>query len=404
MDNEKIQEKVACWLKGHQKEFGIYDEGRFSIMLALDTYSRGLFVRGSLKGINFKLKEELIKIFNTEFVGDLIQIAVNWSLINKYCSEVLIYENVIENITKSFEDKQNRMDNIDKILCYSLLNLSPEKISEVFTDAMLELSNVLHWKYEVVQKPIYYRKIHNSFHYATPYILLYNLSKEQKKKSVLRVSDERRLDKVFYDAYKNFSKLNILDKAFLLSASPIKYEHLIYAVMEEYISEIQTRGFENIPFYYDNVQFGTFIGAKTYTASMVCESLETAGNFEWSPFLPDEIIPDNDLRFKNSYLEKSGIMCYPRKCRMKMKEQCMSPSLKEGDEIDVLYDVSDISIGDIIVFRHYSNKIMAHRVIDIMAKGDKSAIITAADNGGLWGYPVFKKDIVGKVVGVYRNG
>ncbi len=39
-----------------------------------------------------------------------------------------------------------------------------------------------------------------------------------------------------------------------------------------------------------------------------------------------------------------------------------------------------------------------------MTKGNKSAIITAADNGGLWGYPVFKRDIVGKVVSIYKHG
>lgn len=41
--------------------------------------------------------------------------------------------------------------------------------------------------------------------------------------------------------------------------------------------------------------------------------------------------------------------------------------------------------------------------LDIITKESKRALITAADNGGLWGYPVFKKDIIGKVVKIYKH-
>lgn len=400
MTIDMLQSKMLDWIKKHQNEFGLYADGKISTMLALDTYKKTISSHMEKEDC-FNIKA-VIDNANMEFCGDLIQILRNWSIVKDYLQDKDIKSDIIDTLKAYFIDDHNRMDTIEQLQCFTFLNLDSDIIEKMVYNALLELSNVQYWKYILVQNPLYCRKIHNSFHYSSPYVLLYYLSKIQAKRSLLPSYAKVKLETIILDGYKNISQLDVLDASFLFAATPETYQHLVEQNIGCFISCIEQEKFCNIPFYYDNIQYGGFISAETYTAAMILEALETGGKFSWKHFVEKENSNKN-ASSQSNYLETVDVFHHPRICRMKMKEHCMAPYLDEGDEIDISYDFENTSINDILVFRHYDGRAMAHRVIDIISNGNKIAFITAADNGGLWGYPVFKRDIIGKVVNIFKN-
>lgn len=369
---------------------------KLSLINSYDNYKDSLF-------LDIKYMELFNKCtVNIDCIGDLIQLANCWPMIGTEVEKHWSYSYIQEILQGFLLDNQNSMDTIDKLIVYPFLDMEDGFIQTVLEEAVMELSNVRYWKYSLVENPIYYRKIHNSFHYSTPYILLYCLSKLQAAHSLLPDYAEATLEKVIFDGYSNLDQLSVLDIGLLLASTPKKNNHLVTDAIDACINQIEQHDFQAIPFYYDNLFFETnFIGSATFTAAVVLEALLTAGNFQWKPFVSSGHSCAQSL--STNYLEIVGSCDSPRICRMKMKEHCMAPFLNEGDEIDVSYDFGDIAVDDIVVFRHYSNRVMAHRVIDVVTNGKKRALITAADNGGLWGYPAFKRDIIGKVVKIYKH-
>lgn len=400
---EKIKNTIE-WLKDHEKEFGEYDNNIYSTMLALSTYYK-LMSLDCCKGIFTEIDNFVIEQcdFDVNFLGDLMQLLMNWSYIKPIMKERLQYSDLQSVIREKFFDNDNRMDTIDKLSCFTFLNMDNFNVQTMLDGAWLELSNIHCWKYLLVKKPMYCRKIHNSFHYSSPYFLVYLLSKLQFIKSILMISMETLLENIIIDGYNHFEQLNFLDQGLLLCATPKKYYELANKVIPFYIEQQERQGFTNIPFYYDNLKFAKFIGSKTYTAAVYLEALTTAGKYTWSDFLKHEKPKKENNCIDLNLKKKSGKISYVGKCRMIMKEHCMEPYLNEGDEIEISYDFQDSLIGDILVFRHFDGRILAHRIIDIIIEDEKKAIITAADNGGLWGYPVFKKDIIGKVVAIFKH-
>lgn len=401
MNVDKIQNKVLDWIIKHEDEFGLYANSKICTMLALDTYKK--IIPEHMKKIDPSKIKTVIDNANMEFSGDLIQLLCNWSIIQDYVEDVvLIKSNITKTLETYFIDTDNKMDTIDQLQCFTFLHLNDGVINKMVNNALLELANVRFWKYKLVQNPLYCRKIHNSFHYASPYVLLYYLSKIQAKMSLLPSYAESILKTIILDGYQNINHLNILDFSFLLASTPEIYQDLTMQNYALFLSKIEQENFCNSPFYYDNIQYGGFIEAKTHIAAIVWEALKTSGKFIWKPFIEKEILNKNATN-QNNYLETMDVHHYPRICRMKMKEHCMAPYLDEGDEIIVSYDFEYTSIDDILVFKHYDGRAMAHRVIDIITDENKIAFITAADNGGLWGYPVFKRDIIGKVVNIIKH-
>ncbi len=401
MNADNSQIKVLEWIIKHEDEFGLYADGKISTMLALDTYKK--INKEHMKEIDPSKIKTLIYNASMEFVGDLVQLLNNWSIVQNYVEdEVLIKSNIIKTLETYFINADNKMDTIDQLQCFAFLHLNDDVINKMIDNALLELSNVRVWKYNLVQNPLYCRKIHNSFHYASPYVLLYYLSKIQAEMSLLPSYAESILNTIILDGYQNISHLNMVDLSFLLASTPEIYQDLITQFYSFFISKIERENFSNIPYYYDNIKYGGFIGVKTHIAAVVLEALKTCGKFNWKPFIEKEILNKNPTN-KINYLETIDIQNHSRICHMKMKEHCMAPYLDEGDEIIVSYDFEYTSINDILVFKHYDGRAMAHRVIDIITDKNKIAFITAADNGGLWGYPVFQRDIIGKVVNIIKH-
>ena len=76
----------------------------------------------------------------------------------------------------------------------------------------------------------------------------------------------------------------------------------------------------------------------------------------------------------------------------------MEPTLYEGDVL-VVKTFSSYSVGDIIVFKYFSEGILVHRIIDIegsvfFCKGDNAKRIEI----------IMKRQIIGKVIKVYCGG
>ena len=406
MNRKQLIDQTLQWLRLNTDKFGMYECDKFSAMFYFSTHHK-LWSSKLFDDYSYNMNRELNHIIskhviNTACVGDMIYLAACWPMIHTVMEKKWTYSSIQEILRAFLLDQQNKMDTIDKLLIYSFIDIEPNQIKTIVQEAIMELSNVRFWKYSLVGTPTYYRKIHNSFHYSTPYMLLYLLSKLQTIHSLLPNYAEKVLEKVMLDAYDNLEQLSILDTGLLLSSTPEKYYHLVDKAMDVYIKKIDQQGFQAIPFYYDNLYFGNhFVGSSAYVVAVVLEALLTAGRFQWHPFVVCENFAGQS-KFV-SQLEQIDTYNYPKRCRIKMREHCMAPVLEEGDEIEISYDFCNISIDDIVVFRHYDHRVMAHRVIDIITKESKRALITAADNGGLWGYPVFKKDIIGKVVKIYKH-
>ncbi|MEM4971844.1 MAG: signal peptidase I [Sulfolobales archaeon] len=86
----------------------------------------------------------------------------------------------------------------------------------------------------------------------------------------------------------------------------------------------------------------------------------------------------------------------------------MEPILSTGDVVFILpvRSPSDISLGDVIVYKSQSGRYIIHRVINIISIGGKTYFVTKGDNNPIpdafgYGYPgVPFENIVGKVISV----
>lgn len=305
------------------------------------------------------------------------------------------------------KSKNNALDNVlmAQYLYYFLKQGSVDVVEkEYFKDLILDLSNVCTWKYNLVTVSEYKRKIHNSYHFSNPYLLLYWISMCQDVYSILEESDYIVLQNVIENGYKNRRQLSSLSLG-LLAASTGNEKLLDQNVVFEEISSHfdSSQGFKEVDTYFNNLQFGSQVLGSSLLNAVVClESIMIEDKYIWKVFRKKEngkiVIQDSETKmFFDAKLELNQ-----RTIQMRMKNHCMAPFLDEGDEIEVSFD-SVIYVGDILVFRHYKGMMMAHRVLDVIINHNKTVYITGADNGSLWEYPVFQKDVVGKVTGIHRR-
>ncbi len=86
--------------------------------------------------------------------------------------------------------------------------------------------------------------------------------------------------------------------------------------------------------------------------------------------------------------------------RFKAKGGSMSPFIRNGDVLEVLPSKGKINLGDIILYHSsYGNSII-HRVI----QRGKESIITKGDSVPSSDQPIFSKQVLGRVVGVEKDG
>lgn len=271
-------------------------------------------------------------------------------------------------------------------------------------ELILDLANVNVWKYNLVTVAEYKRKIHNSYYFINPYFLLYWISLCQYEKSILEEGDGKILQRVVDDGYQNRKQLSSISLSLISMASGCrKMTDPEVFLQEVYHHFKQKQDFEETDIYFNYPQFGNKILGSRLLDGVIClENIRTAGCFGWKEFLKENKDPIKEKTSEEIvYVKRLDVN--RRNIRMTMKKQCMAPVLEEGDEIEVSFDAS-IQIGDILVFRHYSGIMMAHRVLDIIYhENNKNVYITGADNGSLWEYPVFQKDVVGKVTAINRR-
>lgn len=81
----------------------------------------------------------------------------------------------------------------------------------------------------------------------------------------------------------------------------------------------------------------------------------------------------------------------------------MYPSLKKGQKILIKKESPDkLQIGDIISY-HYNDKIICHRLIRKETSNGSLIFRTRGDNQLDLSCPVYKAQVVGKVIGVLQN-
>lgn len=304
--------------------------------------------------------------------------------------------------------KINAMDNVLKAqyIHYFLRHGMNDKVKKEYLDELiLDLSNIEVWKYDLVSDPEYRRKIHNSYHFSNPFFLFYWISLCQQEQSILDSKDFMVLKKVIEDGNRNLAKLSSLSCNLLAISSGMEglvdRERLI---KEAHSKFMQIHGSDEMAIYFNYKQFGNKVLGSRLLGAVIClEGEKTTGSYKWKEFREENVNSNQEILDKELSFHKKDI-CNQRKIHMIMKNHCMAPVLDEGDEIEVSFDLS-IQVNDILVFRHYNGLMMAHRVLDVIESGDKrgKVYITGADNGSLWNYPVFQKDVVGKVVNIQRS-
>lgn len=82
----------------------------------------------------------------------------------------------------------------------------------------------------------------------------------------------------------------------------------------------------------------------------------------------------------------------------------MHPSLQENDIVEIKKtDIPNIKFGDIIVYRHPSSELVAHRLIKIENKNGRKLFITKADVSNFYDEPIIQTDVLGKVIRIKRD-
>lgn len=355
-------------------------------------------------------KTYIQKVLNSPYVSDRVALLyISDSFFKKYGVDIeQIRSELIEKVWKmQCNSKENALDNVlmAQFLYYFLQHGLVEEVKkEYLNELILDLSNVSVWKYNLVTVSEYKRKIHNSYHFSNPYFLLYWLSMCQKEYSILYEPDYKVLQKVIEDGYKNRKQLSSLSLSLLATSSGIENTLDQRVLLEEMNFQFdQIQGFKEEDTYFNYNQFGNEVLGSSLLNAVVClESMMTVGLYDWKEFRKEE--RSNPIKQVGEMVLSNGKKSElnRRTIQMTMKNHCMAPFLEEGDEILVSFD-SDLHVDDILVFRHYKGMMMAHRVLDIIVNNNKTVYITGADNGSLWEYPVFQKDVVGKVTRIHRR-
>lgn len=77
----------------------------------------------------------------------------------------------------------------------------------------------------------------------------------------------------------------------------------------------------------------------------------------------------------------------------------MYPMLVHGQKVKIDNNKNNINIGDIILYRYYSNHLTIHRIVGIIIKNEKVYYQTKGDNNEHPDdYLISKEDIIGKLI------
>ncbi len=99
------------------------------------------------------------------------------------------------------------------------------------------------------------------------------------------------------------------------------------------------------------------------------------------------------LELSKEILEKGGSL------RFRVHGESMRPFIKTGDIVEVKrIEISDVLIGDVILYLNVFKKIAIHRVIKKKLINNKIALMVKGDNTLLFEQNIYPEDVLGKVV------
>lgn len=300
-------------------------------------------------------------------------------------------------------------DNIDNVLvCMYMAYCTEHGIKACFDKQIKRLSedtsNISFEKYRQLPKKLYSRKIHGSYHFATPLFFIYWVNRFLKSADVKIKNKFNNVSRFISQCVENINQLDMQELVWLFMILPgntlIKEKIMQDAplMLEE---KWQPPVFYFTPVWMQGRMAYSFFQEKRILWAALLNGLNR-NDSSIPEFYPPASGPENkaDSEFELRFLKYKILIHMNKRIEITMRNECMYPVLKDGDRL-IVQQKPKYEINDIVVFKYYRNKIMAHKIMDIVySEDDKQILITVAENGLMWGYPVFSDEVIGKVVSV----
>lgn len=256
---------------------------------------------------------------------------------------------------------------------------------------------------------LYMRKIHESYYFASPFLFLYWVIKASEKSPFLDEAAIRRIREFQLEAYHQLDELHSYEIALLLlstldTVDAIKQQ----AGLGELIRRYQDKGsWDAEPVYFNSllmekIEGGFFARSRQFVEAVCLKSLTAMASRGDIRIHARSAPQEKTVNLKELALFSKIQASADGVISLRMSRNCMEPVLCEGDVIQV--DTRQLGVkGQIIAFRYHNGRILAHQVLEVLEYDQESVWVTTALNGGLWGYPVFREDYIGRVMMVSKE-
>ena len=319
--------------------------------------------------------------------------------------EERLHQTVLPKIQCDYTTAQDSIDNV--LVCMYMVYCAENKIcndfSIQFQRILEDISNIEFEKYRLLNNELFSRKIHGSYHFSNPLVLLYWAVRYLSVTGIQNREIISITTRYISQCKQNSNMLSIHKLVWLCLIVPS--DDVLYHMLVSRINEIEFRPERTSGFYFVNIGIGetSWFGytddyrvlAAIVIRIMVLRITKHSCIFE------SYSVPKHNTeidRFDAVFLQYKIICKNKAGARITMRNNCMSPVIKDGDIMTVI-SYSEYCVGDIIVFRYYRKKILAHRIMEIVhSDNQQSVYITTTESGQMWGYPVFGDEIIGKVI------
>jgi len=342
--------------------------------------------------------ELISKIYNT--------ISAGFSYYKETQGQVLVEEQLdvqVDNVVmlQSIYDILNREAKVSLEEAVEINDAIKEKLFNV----ILDLSNVEILKYNLVKNPVYHRRIHNGQRFNSPFMLVYWLCKIQREFQVLNNQGETVIKRIINDGYTRLQELKSYEIGLLLSSTPLGYEEEVQAAKNELFKRVNEDGSwiaEGIIL--ESTDTMLFLGSKLYTTAICVEGLCVGGTKGFGDFHHEKIKISNAANHisKEISIDKDRFMDFKsNKIYMTIEDNYMKPTLEKKDEIQVELS-TEAEKDDIVIFINQRGELLAHRVTEVIEAESEVVFITCTEDKNEFGYPVFKRNTIGKVININK--
>lgn len=109
-----------------------------------------------------------------------------------------------------------------------------------------------------------------------------------------------------------------------------------------------------------------------------------------------------EIRF-HIYARLAGIyQTMGKRSCLRVEGNSMCPTIRHGDTVVVEFMPVTLEVGDVVVFvDRRKGKLVTHRLVSL--PGDMDMLITKGDNNRYPDAPLFRKDVIGKIVATDKN-